>query len=163
MSKFFCTSHVKIDHIAVAVKDLSQAIDLYENIYKFRLQKRRTIKGSYSGMTSAEFDCGGFSTVLVQGTEPESQVCKYIDKYGTGVQHIAYVVDDVRKVATELASAGVEFATDLIEGDGIHQIFTKRDPNTGMMFEFIERGETLGFQKDNIQKLFDQLEMSDAY
>ena len=162
-NKLKSTSNLKIDHIAIAVKDLEKAIALYENIYNFQLQKRRSIEGKYSGMISAEFDCGDFSTVLVQGTESESQICKYIDRYGSGVQHVAYVVDNLQKVASELASAGVEFATDLIAGDGIYQIFTKRDENTGMMFEFIERRETGGFQKNNIQQLFDQLEMSDAY
>lgn len=152
-----------VDHLAIAVKDLPSAIFFYENVLGFKLQKQREIKGKFSGMKSAELDAGGFSIVLVQGTEPESQVTRYIEEYGTGVQHVAIRVENLEVVAEQLAMAGVEFATDIIKGDGLIQIFTKREDNTGMMFEFIERKSTVGFEEKNIQTLFNQLEESKAY
>ncbi len=118
----------------------------------------------FSGMKSAELDAGGFSIVLVQGTDPASQVSRYIDEYGPGVQHVAIAVDDVEDLSKKMSAAGVKFATNIIRGDGLIQIFTQREKNSGMMLELIQRTtQKDGFDPANIQKLFEQLETSDAF
>lgn len=156
--------NARIDHIAIAVKDLNEALFLYEDLFGFTLLNKREIKGEFSGMKSAELDAGGFSIVLVQGTEPQSQVSRYIEEYGTGVQHVAIEVEDVAKVQEILKTSGVKFATELIQGSNLIQIFTQRDENSGMMFEFIKRVKAnKEFEAGNIQKLFDQLEANEAY
>lgn len=152
-----------VDHIAIAVRDLEKAVQLYEQVFGFELKMRREIKGEFSGMLSAELNAGAFMIVLVQGTGPESQVSRYVEEYGPGVQHVAIAVDDLAAVEATLKDAGAKFATDIIRGSGLLQLFTQREGNTGMMFEFIERRNTQGFQANNIQKLFDQLERSSAY
>ncbi|PCK09047.1 MAG: glyoxalase [Alteromonadaceae bacterium] len=157
-------SGAKIDHIAIAVKDLDEALVLYENVFGFELLRQREIKGEYSGMKSAELRAGAFSIVLVQGTDPGSQVTRFIENYGPGVQHVAIEVSDVEKHREKLAATGVKFATDIIEGENLVQLFTRRDDNSGVMFEFIERrANKNGFEADNIQQLFEQLERSDSY
>lgn len=163
MSKKDFLKYGKIDHIAIAVNDLESAVWQYTTLFNFSVQKRRSIEGQYSGMNSAELDAGEFSIVLVEAKGGESQIARYINAYGTGVQHIAIEVSDLRKVAADLTDKGTEFATDIIEGNGLLQIFTQRDTNTGMMFEFIERNSVSGFEKGNIQQLFNQLEDSNAY
>lgn len=163
MIDFFGDS-TKVDHIAIAVNDIDQALFLYEGIFGFKLLQRREISGAFSGMRSAELDAGGFSIVLVQGTDPKSQVSRYIQEYGPGVQHIAIAVDDVEELADKLRDSGVTFATSIIRGEGLIQIFTQRDTNTGMMFEFIQRlPHVEGFEESNVQQLFEQLEESEAY
>jgi len=153
----------RIDHIAIAVHDLDEAILLYRDVFGFKLLNERTIRGTFSGMISAELDAGGFSIVLVQGTDPESQVTRYVNQYGPGVQHVAIEVDDVQRTADKLRASGLQFATDVIRGADLIQIFTRRDSNSGMMFEFIERQfDADGFETDNIQNLFNQLEKSNA-
>ncbi|MDF3035733.1 MAG: Glyoxalase/bleomycin resistance protein/dioxygenase [Paucimonas sp.] len=162
--KKYLGSSTRVDHVAIAVRDLEEALFLYQDVFGFELLKRREVQGAFSGMKSAELDAGGFSIVLVQGTDPQSQVSRYIEEYGPGVQHIAVEVDDVAALASTLSKSGVRFATDIIRGDGLVQIFTQREGNSGMMFEFIQRkGDAEGFEAGNIQKLFDQLETSEAY
>lgn len=162
--KKYLDKKTSIDHIAIAVLDIEQAIVLYRDIFGFELLKRREIKGEFSGMKSAELDAGGFSIVLVQGTDPASQVSRYIDEYGPGVQHVAIAVDDVEDLSKKMSAAGVKFATNIIRGDGLIQIFTQREKNSGMMLELIQRTtQKDGFDPANIQKLFEQLETSDAF
>ena len=164
MNQHYCQTNTRIDHIAIAVKDIESAIILYRDIFGFKLLKRREVEGEFSGMISAEFEVGSFSIVLVQGTSPESQVSRYIEKYGPGVQHVAITVNDVEKFSDTLRKTGIDFCTDVIKGDGLIQIFTKRDDNSGMMFEFIQRMPNVqGFQTNNIQQLFEQLEAQSAY
>lgn len=162
--KKYLSKNTRVDHIAIAVRNLEEALFLYQDIFGFELLKRREVTGAFSGMKSAELSAGGFSVVLVQGTDPESQVCRYIDEYGPGVQHIAIAVDCVETLAKELTESGVKFATNVIQGDGLVQIFTQRENNSGMMLEFIQRKNNAeGFDPANIQQLFEQLEKNDAY
>lgn len=162
--KKYLGSNARVDHIAIAVKNIDEALFLYQDIFGFSLLKRREIVGVFSGMVSAELDAGGFSVVLVQGTSPESQVSRYIEEYGPGVQHVAIEVNNVESLSKILKESGVEFATNIIRGEGLVQIFTQRDENSGMMLEFIQRiKNTKGFETGNIQQLFKQLEENNAF
>lgn len=151
----------RIDHVAIAVKALEPAIVFYRDILGFELLEKRTTNGKFSGMISAVMNGGEFTIVLIQGLQPESQVSRFIEQYGPGVQHVAFEVDDLDFAIDFLSTRGIEFATSKIQGDGLYQIFSKREPNSGMMFEIIQRCETTGFQEKNIQKLFDDLEKAD--
>jgi methylmalonyl-CoA epimerase len=162
--KTYLGGKTRIDHVAIAVVDLDEALFLYQNVFGFELLERREVEGVFSGMKSAELSAGGFSIVLVQGTGAESQVCRYIEQYGPGVQHIAIAVDDVQMVTDTLKASGVNFATSVIRGDGLVQVFTRREKNSGMMFEFIQRSShPEGFDPANIQQLFNQLEESNIF
>ena len=163
---FTIPSNVIVDHLAIAVKDLEEGINFYTRKLGFQLKERRETEGEFSGMLSAVLDgpLTGFTIVLVQGTSRTSQVSRFIDNYGPGVQHIAFLVDDLEKIAIELSKNGITFSTDIINGPGLKQLFTMRDKNSGAMFEFIERVEDKsGFDPGNIQKLFESLEKNDSY
>ena len=162
--KKYLSDNGRIDHVAIAVRNIDEALILYQDILGFSLRERREISGAFSGMKSAELDAGGFYIVLVEGVGPESQVSRYIEEYGPGVQHIAIEVENVELLAETLIGAGIKFATSIIRGEGLIQIFTQRENNTGMMFEFIQRVEnSQGFETGNIQQLFEQLEAEKAY
>ncbi|NQZ20710.1 MAG: VOC family protein [Colwellia sp.] len=154
----------RIDHIAIAVVDLDEALFLYEGILGFELLKKREVKGEFSGMIAAELDAHGFNIVLIQGTGETSQVSQYVNEYGPGVQHIAIEVEDMDSLVETLESKGMEFATNIINGKNLMQIFTKRNRNCGMMFEFIKKlNSDSEFEKNSIQDLFEQLEANGAY
>ncbi|MCF2857591.1 VOC family protein [Pseudoalteromonas sp. SMS1] len=154
----------RIDHIAIAVMDLEEALFLYQGLLGFELVQKREIKGEFSGMHSAELSAHGFNIVLIQGVDENSQVSQYVKQYGPGVQHIAIEVEDMDKLVSTLENKGMEFATKIINGKNLMQIFTKRNPNCGMMIEFIKKQQIDSrFEKNNIQDLFQQLEASGAY
>lgn len=154
----------RIDHIAIAVLDLEEALFLYQGILGFELLKRREVEGEFSGMISAELDAHGFNIVLIQGTCEKSQVSQYVREYGPGVQHIAIEVEHIESLVEEFEKRGMEFATNIINGKSLVQIFSQRDKNSGMMLEFISK-ENRGseFEKNNIKELFRQLENNGAY
>lgn len=155
---------LNLDHMALAVPDLEAAISFYRDKMGFELKERRETSGKFTGMVSAVLKAGPVTLVLVQGTSPESQVSRYVEHYGPGVQHLAIGVKNLHEVAERLAADGVEFDTTVIEGEGIRQIFTHRDPASGMMYEFIERDDESGhFSDESVKELFRQLEEKDAY
>lgn len=152
-----------IDHIAIAVVNLDAAVQLFSEVLGFAVKRRLHINGAKTGMLSAEMEHGGLKFVLCQGTEPESQVTRLIDAYGPGVAHVALEVDDVATAVIELGARGMKFDTTVIEGPGLTQAFTSRDPNSGLSIELIKRSGEAGFVEANVQELFDQLEKSGSY
>ncbi len=156
-------TYTKIDHIAIAVKELDPAVTFFSEVLGFTLIRRLSVVGQRTGMISAEMQHNGIKFVLCQGTEPASQISQLISNYGPGVAHIALAVDDVDDVARDLSRRGMQFDTTVINGSGLKQIFSSRDSNIGLSFELIERQGEDGFLEENIQELFDQLERSGAY
>jgi methylmalonyl-CoA/ethylmalonyl-CoA epimerase len=158
-NSFYPTS---IDHIAIAVGDLQASVHWFRHVLGFALLETRTVQGVKSGMISAVLRLGGVTIVLMQGTSAQSQISRYVEKFGNGVQHVAFCVDNVSLAMSDLMNNGLPFDTDLINSAGLTQAFTKRDSNTGLMIELISRSDHSGFEGDNIQSLFEQLEKKDA-
>lgn len=153
----------RVDHIALAVRDLEEAIHLFRDVLGFELKKRRHIKGARTGMVAAELEMNDIRFVLCQGTEPESQVSQLVENFGVGIAHIAMQVDDVDEAVQTLKQRGLAFDTNVISGGGLTQAFSSRCANTGMSFELIRRDGEEGFLESNVQELFDQLEQSGKY
>jgi len=151
-----------IDHVAIAVHDLEASIAFYTQVLGFELAERRETKGHHTAMISAVLKAGPITFVLLQGTSEESQVSKFVEHFGAGVQHVAIGVNDLPAMAAELQASGLPFDTTVIESPGLKQIFSHRDEGSGQMFEFIER---LGgdFSDQSVQQLFEQLEKKDAF
>jgi len=159
----FARSAVGIDHVAIAVRDLDAAIAYYGDVLGMELQERRQISGRISGMDSAVMTAGGVKFVLVQGDSPESNVSRYIEAYGPGVQHVAIEIPDAQEAYEELGARGADLLTGIINGPGLDQIFTKREPNSGMQLEIIARAENEGFDPRNVQELFEAMERENVY
>jgi 4-hydroxyphenylpyruvate dioxygenase-like putative hemolysin len=155
-------SAICIDHVAVAVRDLDEAIDTYRRTLGFELVERRRIEGVASGMLLAEMRAGPIAFVLVQGNSERSNVTRYIEEYGPGVQHVAIAVDDLPGVLDELDGRGCDLLTGVIESPGLQQAFTKREPNSGIQVELVSRGGEPGFTQSNIRDLFEAMEREDV-
>jgi methylmalonyl-CoA epimerase len=151
-----------IDHVAIAVQNLEESIKFYTGVLGFELTERRRTEGKQTAMISAVLKAGAITVVLLEGTSPESQVSRFVEHFGAGVQHLAIGVQNMPEMIDELKSSGMEFDTTIIESPGLRQIFSKRDSGSGMMFEFIERmgGD---FSDQSVQNLFEQLEQKSSF
>jgi methylmalonyl-CoA/ethylmalonyl-CoA epimerase len=151
-----------IDHLAIAVPDLAQAIDWYVQKLGFHLVEERETRGERTGMLSAVVTAGSAVVVLIQGTTADSQVSRFIEKFGPGVQHIAFGVRDMDAALSRLEARGGVCDTPLITDTGIRQAFLRRDPGSGVRVELIER--TGGsFSDETVTKLFLAFEANDLY
>ena len=151
-----------IDHVAIAVRNLEESIKFYTEVLGFELTERRRTEGSKTAMISAVLKAGPITVVLLEGTSQESQVSRFVEHFGPGVQHLAIGVENLPQMAEELKASGLGFDTTVISSPGLRQIFSKRDQASGMMFEFIERmgGD---FSDESVKNLFEQLESKDSY
>jgi methylmalonyl-CoA/ethylmalonyl-CoA epimerase len=156
------SSELSIDHVSIAVTDLDESVNWYRENLGFEEVERRLTEGENTAMISAVMKSGSAVVVLVQGTSPQSQVSKFIAKFGPGVQHIAFSVTDLDGALGRLAQGSGAPETDVIEGAGIRQVFLRRDPGSGVRVELIERrgGD---FNERSIAKLFQAFEDQDIY
>lgn len=153
----------RIDHIALAVADIEQAILLFRDILGFELKRRLHVAGAGTGMLSAEFEANGVRFVVCQGTEPESQVSRLVENFGVGLAHVALEVDDVDQTVAALRAKGLGFDTSVVRGPGLSQAFSSRCSVTGISFGFIARHGEQGFVDADIHDLFRQLEQSGKF
>ena len=151
-----------VDHVAVAVPDLSVAIEWYVKKLGFRLLETRLTRGEHTAMKSAVVVAGTAVVVLIQGTSPESQVARFIEHFGPGVQHIAFCVQDMDVALERIRSSGGSAATPLLSTPGLRQVFLTRDEGSGVRIELIERrgGE---FSDESVERLFREFETRDLF
>jgi methylmalonyl-CoA/ethylmalonyl-CoA epimerase len=93
----------KIDHIGIAVSDLDEAIKLYRDTLGLKVEHTE----DFEGMKIAFIPVGDTEFELLQPTDPDGALAKFIEKRGTGVQHIALRVDNVEKSLEELKAKGL--------------------------------------------------------
>lgn len=151
----------RIDHVAIAVRDIDDAISVFERHYGFTLVERRHVDGEFSGMKMATMRAGGVTFVLCEGDSPSSNVRQYIEHYGPGVQHIAIEVRDQPGMLTEFQERGADLLTGVISAPGLDQSFTKRNANTGIQLEFVTRTDNPGFS--NVKELFTAMERENVF
>ena len=94
----------KIEHIGIAVKDLSLSIPLFEKLLNSPCYKTEEV-ASEKVMT-AFFKTGESKIELVASTDPDGVIAKYIDKKGEGMHHIAFDVTDIQAEMQRLVSEG---------------------------------------------------------
>jgi methylmalonyl-CoA/ethylmalonyl-CoA epimerase len=95
----------KIDHIGIAVKNLEEALNFYENILGlksagFEIVEEQKVKVAF-------LPIGDTVVELLESTEEDGPIARYIAKNGEGVQHIAYRVDDIEKAIEDMKEKGI--------------------------------------------------------
>jgi methylmalonyl-CoA/ethylmalonyl-CoA epimerase len=83
----------KIEHIGIAVHSLEQAIPIYEKLLNTPCYKIDDVASE--GVKTAFFKVGDSKIELLEATNPDSPIAKFIEKRGIGIHHIAYEVADI--------------------------------------------------------------------
>ncbi|MEG1763481.1 MAG: methylmalonyl-CoA epimerase, partial [Bacteroidales bacterium] len=94
-----------IEHIGIAVKDLSQAIPYYENVLGLKCYNIEEVPDQK--VKTAFFMVGQTKIELLEPTSEESTIAKFIENKGEGVHHIAFNVDSVADTLSEVEEKGV--------------------------------------------------------
>jgi methylmalonyl-CoA/ethylmalonyl-CoA epimerase len=128
----------KIDHIGVAVKNLEEAIEVYTNL---GLKLERVEELREQKVKIAFFPIGESHLELIQGTEPESVISRFIESKGEGIHHIAVLVKDIEKALESAKRAGIELIDERprIGARGARIAFLHPKNLKGVLLEFCER------------------------
>ena len=94
-----------IEHIGIAVNSLEEAIPFYENMLGLKCYAVEEVKDQK--VKTAFFLVGKTKIELLESTDPEGPIGKFIEKKGPGIHHLAYAVDNVDESLSELQEKGV--------------------------------------------------------
>ncbi len=89
-----------IEHIGIAVKNLNEAINFYEEVFGLKCYAVEEVKDQK--VKTAFFQIGGTKIELLETTDPDGPIGKFIEKRGEGIHHIAFAADDVESAIKEL-------------------------------------------------------------
>lgn len=94
----------KIEHIGIAVKDIKASNELFAKLYGKSHYKTEAVESE--GVKTSFFEVGPNKIELLEATNPESPIAKFIEKKGEGIHHIAFAVSDIKAEIKRLKSEG---------------------------------------------------------
>jgi methylmalonyl-CoA/ethylmalonyl-CoA epimerase len=126
-----------IHHVAVAVRDLDEAIATYGRLFGAELEHRDTV--SEQGVEAAAVLVGESRIELLAATAEDTPVGRFLARRGPGMHHVAYEVDDIEAQLAALDAQGVE----LIDHEprrglyGMQVAFVNPDSVHGVLAELV--------------------------
>lgn len=90
----------KIEHLGIAVNSLDEAIPLYERLLQTTCYKTESV--SSEGVNTAFFQIGEAKIELLEASNQNSPIAKFLSKSGEGFHHVAFEVDDIEKELARL-------------------------------------------------------------
>ncbi len=130
---------IKIDHIGIAVKSIDEARKLYESILGLKYEGSETVEEQK--VTTAFFPIGDTEIELLESTDPEGPIAKFIEKRGEGIQHIAFRVENIEEALEELKKQGIKLIDEKprIGAGGAKIAFLHPKATGGVLIELCER------------------------
>ena len=95
---------LKVEHIGIAVKSLTDSIPLFEKLLNTSCYKTEAVASEH--VATAFFQKGETKIELLESTTPDGVIARYIDKKGEGIHHIAFEVADIRAELERLKGEG---------------------------------------------------------
>lgn len=95
---------LKVEHIGIAVKDLAQSMPLFEKLLNTPCYKTEAVISEQ--VTTAFFRQGDNKIELLESTDPNGVIARFIEKKGEGIHHIAFEVEDIETEMKRLQAEG---------------------------------------------------------
>lgn len=127
----------KIDHIGVAVRSIEEALPFYLDFLKGRLEDRYTSEASGVEVHVAVVQTNGQTIELLEPTNKNSPIARFIRQKGKGVHHVAYKVDDLDRAIEDARGQGIRFLEDTLRTNarGRRLIYINPVSTEGTLYE----------------------------
>lgn len=94
----------RIEHLGIAVKDMDASIAVFEKLLNTPCYKVEEVASEF--VKTAFFQVGESKIELLQATDPQSAIAKYLEKNGGAIHHVAFEVDDIDTELRRLKEEG---------------------------------------------------------
>lgn len=101
---------MKIEHIGIAVKELAQADEVFSKLFNQQPYKKEAVESE--SVTTSFYQLGESKIELLEATDPNSAIYKFIEKRGEGIHHIAFEVNDIEAEIARLKGEGFQMIHD---------------------------------------------------
>ena len=127
-----------IEHIGIAVKNLEKTIKYYENVLGLKCYRIEEVEDQK--VKTAFFKVGETKIELLESTDEEGPVGKFITKKGEGVHHIAFAVKDIEKSLMDAENNGIQLInSEPVRGaENLKAAFLHPKSTFGVLTEFCE-------------------------
>ena len=131
------TSH--IEHIGIAVRSLDESIPYYEKVLGLECYAIEEVKDQK--VKTAFFMVGQTKIELLESTDAEGPIGKFLDKKAEGIHHIAFAVKEIEKALTEAESEGIRLIdkTPRKGAENLDIAFLHPKSTFGVLTEFCEK------------------------
>ena len=133
---------VEIDHLGIAVRSLDEALKMYRDLLGMDVSVTESIEAEHVNvaMLPTGLERGSPRIELLEATEAESVIAKFIRNHGPGLHHVALRVDDLRAAIERLRSGGVRLLNEPRQGAGGHvYVFVHPVSAGGVLLELIQK------------------------
>ena len=100
----------KVEHIGIAVKDLATSVPLFEKMLNSLCYKTESVESEQ--VNTAFFKSGSTKIELLESSDPDGVIAKFISKKGEGLHHIAFEVADIEQEMERLRNEGFVLLND---------------------------------------------------
>jgi len=128
----------KIEHIGIAVKQLSISIPLFEKLLNAPCYKKESVEGEK--VNTAFFKIGDSKIELLESMSEDGVIAKFIEKKGEGFHHIAYDVADIEAEVTRMKGEGFVFLNEIPKKGADNKLVCFLHPKStnGMLVELCQ-------------------------
>ena len=125
-----------IEHVGIAVKDLATSIKYYEDVLGLKCYSIEEVKDQK--VKTAFFKIGQTKIELLESTEPNGPIGKFIEKRGEGVHHIAFAVNEIEQALSEAEGKGIRLIDNKPRkgAEGLNIAFLHPKSTGGVLTEF---------------------------
>jgi methylmalonyl-CoA/ethylmalonyl-CoA epimerase len=130
-----------IEHIGIAVRSLESAIAFYQS--KLGLKCYAIEEVQDQKVRTAFFKVGQTKVELLESTDPEGPIGKFLEKKGEGVHHIAFATEGLQENLDELSQNGIRLIDNNPRkgAEGLHIAFLHPKDTLGVLTELCENPE----------------------
>ena len=127
-----------IEHIGIAVKNLEESIKYYEEVLGLKCYNVEEVKDQK--VKTAFFKVGEVKIELLESTDPEGPIGKYVEKKGEGIHHIAFAVNNIEEKLKHAEEKGVRIidAAPRKGAEGLDIAFLHPKSTFGVLTELCE-------------------------
>lgn len=97
---------LKVDHIGIAVNNLEETLKFYTDVLGLECQGTEVVEEQK--VRVAFIPVGDTELELLESTDPEGPIARFIEKNGEGVQHIAFQVDNIEEAILHMQEKGMK-------------------------------------------------------
>ncbi len=101
---------MKIEHLGIAVKSLADSDNLFAKLLSKENYKHESVKRE--GVATSFYNIGESKIELLEATNAESPIAKFIEKRGEGIHHIAFGVENITEEIERLKALGFVFISE---------------------------------------------------
>lgn len=128
----------KIEHIGIAVKDISASNELFKKLFGEQHYKVEEVESE--GVKTSFFRIGKNKIELLEATKENSPIAKFIEKKGEGVHHIAFDVENIEEEIKRLKEEGFVVLNDIPKKGADNKLVAFLHPKTtnGVLIELCQ-------------------------